>query len=835
MELARRTVRAVSVLAAALVGVTAALVAVPASQAADPPALAATDPPLQSGGTVTELGMPIVGGKTSPDLAYGHGPDGEPQVYFFFNGSSTVRSQFAVLDVRTQEVVFHQRVPRGSSTWGVDFSEADGAAYFATADTGDLYRYVPGTTEIEHLGRPAPGLVAWSLLVDPSGVVWMGTYPEARVVSYDPATGATRDYGRMSESREYVGALEWHDGAVYAGLKSPNALVRLDPVSGATQTVELGEEWGPAYSGVRDLHSRGDYLLVALEASASEVLLFFNPATGLVEHADPDYRGREVSQVAPDGVSVYYRSMNGRTSGAAQIVRYDLTAKRVARAVPWAPNAVANVLDFVDMGPGAAPGEHLVMCAYQGRCYTRSLSSTEGTYVDVTNQIEPTGARIIRTQVGPDDKVYFSGYLSPPGMGQWDPETERFTLLGGTGQLEGIGTFGDDLVLGRYPGAGLMTWDPDEPWPGGSFVYPARADQQDRPMDFLDLGDSVLAATTPTAQNHGGALVRWDGRSGTAQVYRDLVPGHTPITLAESGGLVWAGTSRHGGYGIGPVDGSAQLFAWDPETGEVVHTMTVVEGALSVNGLAVDPVDGTLWGLVRGSVFHVDPVSREVLSVTELYEENWTGSQFQEEFDLRFDDEGRLFGLSEGRLFHLDTTTLRARTLVAEAHGFDVAEGSVYFTVDSTAYRYDLPANLGEPACDTTVSGRHPGPVVVETGTTCLVGTIVSGPVSVAAGATLVVDGGTLHGGISADGAAEIVVVGATVSGGLHTTGTTGLVSVVDSRVNGAVDLLGSRATLVAGSTITGPVTCSGPEPTEDGRPSEVIGPVGETCGDLRR
>jgi len=745
-----------------------------------------------------------------------------------------VRSQFAVLDVRSQKVVFHERVPRGSSTWGVDFSQADGAVYFATADTGDLYRYVPGTTEIEHLGRPAPGLVAWSLLVDPSGVVWMGTYPEARVVSYDPTTGATRDYGRMSDSREYVSALEWHDGAVYAGLKSPNALVRLDPVSGETQAVDLGDEWGPTYTGVRDLHSRGDYLLAALEAPSSEVLLFYNPATGVVEHADPDYRGREVSQVAPDGVSVYYRSMNGRTSGAAQIVRYDLTAKRVGRAVPWAPNAVANVLDFVDMGPGSAAGEHLVMCAYQGRCYTRSLSSTEATYVDVNDQIDPTGARIIRTHVGPDGKVYFSGYLSPPGMGQWDPQTELFTLLGGTGQLEGIATFGDDLVLGRYPGAGLMTWNPDELWPGGSFIYPARDAEQDRPMDFLDLGGAMLAATTPTAQKHGGALVRWDGSSATAEVYRDLVPGHTPITLAETGGLVWAGTSRHGGYGVDPVDGSAQLFAWDPATGEVVHTMTVVEGALSVNGLAVDPADGTLWGLVRGSVFHIDPIARVVLSVTKVYQDSWTGSQFQEEFDLKFDDEGRLFGLSEGKLFHLDTATLRARTLVPQAHGFDVAGGSIYFTVDSTAYRYDVPAAVGEPVCDATVVGHHAGALLVDAGTTtCVDGATVSGPVTVGAGASLAVVGGVLRGGITGDGAAEIVVVDATVAGGLHAAGTTGLVSVVDSRVTGPVDLLGARATLVAGSTLAGPVTCSGTAPTEDGRPNVVTGRVGESCGDL--
>jgi len=74
----------VSALAAALLGVTVALVAVPASQATpdnvgatgvaaaavtDVPAPAVTDPPPQPGGTVTELGMPIVGGQTSPDLA----------------------------------------------------------------------------------------------------------------------------------------------------------------------------------------------------------------------------------------------------------------------------------------------------------------------------------------------------------------------------------------------------------------------------------------------------------------------------------------------------------------------------------------------------------------------------------------------------------------------------------------------------------------------------------------------------------------------------------------------------------------------------------------------
>ena len=132
--------------------------------------------------------------------------------------------------------------------------------------------------------------------------------------------------------------------------------------------------------------------------------------------------------------------------------------------------------------------------------------------------------------------------------------------------------------------------------------------------------------------------------------------------------------------------------------------------------------------------------------------------------------------------------------------------------------------------CTSTITGRPQGPLVVS-GVTCLNGADVRGAVTVQAGGSLLSLDSTIRGGLSAAGAAAVHLYTTTVRGGVSITGTTGSVAVVDSTVGGAVALAGNTTgdvePIIAGSTINGPLSCSGntPAPINLGDANTVRGP----------
>ncbi|PZS19000.1 MAG: hypothetical protein DLM54_07725 [Acidimicrobiales bacterium] len=78
--------------------------------------------------------------------------------------------------------------------------------------------------------------------------------------------------------------------------------------------------------------------------------------------------------------------------------------------------------------------------------------------------------------------------------------------------------------------------------------------------------------------------------------------------------------------------------------------------------------------------------------------------------------------------------------------------------------------------CTQTITGNHPGSVVVSSGSTCLVGAKVTGSVLVQPGAALEVEGSTVSGSISAQGASALRVCASPLGGSLSSTGAKGFV-----------------------------------------------------------
>ncbi|GAA0601885.1 GH92 family glycosyl hydrolase [Kutzneria viridogrisea] len=89
-----------------------------------------------------------------------------------------------------------------------------------------------------------------------------------------------------------------------------------------------------------------------------------------------------------------------------------------------------------------------------------------------------------------------------------------------------------------------------------------------------------------------------------------------------------------------------------------------------------------------------------------------------------------------------------------------------------------------DPACTTTITGRHDGPLRIS-GVTCLRDAEINGPVVVEQGAALYASGGTISGPLAATGADSVVLLGTHVSGPVAITGARTEVEVGSATIDG--------------------------------------------------
>lgn len=141
-------------------------------------------------------------------------------------------------------------------------------------------------------------------------------------------------------------------------------------------------------------------------------------------------------------------------------------------------------------------------------------------------------------------------------------------------------------------------------------------------------------------------------------------------------------------------------------------------------------------------------------------------------------------------------------------------------------------------ACGRTITGIHDGPLSVASGVTCLTGATVNGPITVAAGATLVATDARITGPISATFAKAVHLLRTTIAGPVTLSGTTGTLELIGSSITGPTTITTTRTpepAAIAGNTITGPLTCTAntSAPTNLQAPNHITGPRSPQCARL--
>lgn len=663
----------------------------PASAAPQGPAPLAPSPSVADAGTVTDLG-PALATVNVRAVAFGQLPDGRAVAYALSNGDPATLS---VLEVPSGERIFGTEIP-GAELGGFITPGPDGLIYFTCRSPmkGGLFSLDPTTFEVTHIAEDISGQ---SVLYDgsfgPDGRLYMGTYPEARVLAYDPGTGEIQDYGRQTEDAAYVFGLGIVDGEVWAGTGPVPHLFRIDIATG--ERVELdppphvmeGTEWFTAIA------QRGELVMVRLSPRGTYDMAVYDQLTGtwLEDIVEGTF------DTPPTAVSrlnrVYYlegdvlRAYDLRTRRSLS-VGFEDSALREELSEAVGTYGIAAFEEVPGLPPFTVAGLNT-----DGALWTYSVRSGEGSAVIADVLASPAGAHSIGT--GPDGAVYMGAYLSSGVIGRIDPVSEEIESLRGPKQADTIITHGEQLAISSYPGAVAHLGEASADWDWSGFTQILELGRgaphhQDRIFGMVSVADRIAVGTVPDYGQLGGALTLVDPAGGDIEFHRDVVPQQSIVTLAHRDDLLYGGTSIHGGLSTAPAQETAQLFIWDVAAASLLGAEEVVPGAAVIPEIAFGP-DGLLWGLAsEGTVFAVDPTTGEVLHriPTGLgFGNNWglLTSLFARESD------GCLYAAGGNCLLRIDPAAVTADVLVEGEVRYAAlsSEDRIYLAGEINVYRFE--------------------------------------------------------------------------------------------------------------------------------------------------
>ncbi|MBE1609075.1 hypothetical protein [Actinopolymorpha pittospori] len=658
----RDFLRGASVAGAGILGLGGVMTATsPSAHAAGP------TPP----GTITDFGV-LSTALTVFEGHFGTDGDGQPVVYGIQMGTPGVVS---VIDPITRELRRTIPLPGSSGGWGIT-QASDGLVYAGTYDEGRLYQYDPVADEVVDLGPPIAGQTyVYGLRPGTDGRVYGGTYPDAHAFSYSPAEGV-RDFGPMYEGQFYAidTAIDPEREILWVAIGSAGHLIRVDLSTGEKRDI-LPAEFQGASSYPYDINLIEGRLFVKLSQNGTAFVL--DPDTGEVIADGFTMSSRGTAPLAPDGESVYFTS-------SGQLWRYDLTTDTPAPVLGASGQPIATGAGvgwgFVDGVLYAAIGNY----AGQAMWYDPDA----GTHESFTLPFPPQAIGLNNLTAGPDGTIYTNLYING-NLTTFDPDTETVTTLGRLGQSDGFAWHDGLLYAGVYPYAGLLAYDPSQPYALGTnpreLFRLQNEHGQNRPVAILGTPDTIYVGSTPDYGQWGGALTAYDLATGTHTVRRDIVPDQAVVSLAVLGDTLWGGSSIAGGGGTTPRATEARLFAVDLATGEKTGQYAPVRDVASVDALTEGP-DGRLWGLAGGTLFVFDPLRRAVVRRKDL-----PGGSSGWQDEIHVNPDGYVYLSSGGQLLRVDPRSFKV--WVVRARGTQRLDqdgvGNLWFSDGPRLLRYE--------------------------------------------------------------------------------------------------------------------------------------------------
>ena len=621
------------------------------------------DQPLRRGPAIIEVdigALPKAALIASPEvrtlLGYTRRPlhltDGHTMGLFSFSFSAPANWLFLV-DCRDMSV---ERYPMPNNDIGSHGAAlgSDGNIYVMAYGTGRAYCFDLSKRAFREIACELPeGEYAWDAIGGRNGRIYFGTYPGAWFGEYDPADGSWAIWKDLVPNTKYTTSMKaLEDGRIRFQANGPDLVWNtFDPETrefSASSATE-GDTPQPSAPTLPELETAED--------------TFENPV-------EVDGRWFSVSRVSS---RLYELFADGPPK-----LRGTLKAK-------------AETLWWLKAQPGALAG-----VGYYGACFRYDLATETLQDGQLDNRAAGGNSIMFVEAISPTCIV--GANYSQQNLFTVNPQTGMtMSSLAKIAKVPGeaMCAVGLDGVayLGIYIQSVFAAYDPAKPLVYGEnpreLAHLGPKYQQTRPRAAVTDGTRVYFTSDSDYSCLGGALVVHTPASEKVDVYHQVIPDQNLPTLVYDGGqkLLWGGTDRWGQMkSAPPTQPSALLYAFDPGSREVVHTMTPWAGADVVNVHGVTK-NGVLLASHGNEVACIDTRTREV-----LYQGAWPASLGR---DWRLGMDGYTYGLSQGVLYRWDSdvNTLEAVGVSVGATMLTESEPGVWMLADATSvYRLRLAA-----------------------------------------------------------------------------------------------------------------------------------------------
>ena len=590
-----------------------------------------------TGSRFESLGIPVRAGGLMGCIVGPNGRGGDA-LYFNFNQISGLLFLVQV-DPDTGEAR-QFNAPQGPGAWAL-LAGPDEKIYLGTWDGALILRFDPKQPDrgLEVVGKPSPTEdYLWQFDTGKDGILYACTYPNAKLVSYEPKTGAMADLGRMHPTEMYARSLAvGPNGKVYVGIGTEKGdLVVFDPATGQHRSIQPKALEGAKGWSTVGVSRRADGQVYA-EFGAN--LMRLEDETATIVHTAPERPrmklrdGREVTAFGRGTFSL----------------KDPATGKVVERSYKY-----------------AGAGDHIFMVG-----------------------------------LGPSNCVYGSTAM-PLEVFRCEPRSGRTEHLGAMpgGEVYSVLEHEHKLYLCYYGGAVMNLYDPAKPfWKFGTSAecnplsFGGIGDGHLRPRAMIRGASGLIyIGSEPPYGELGGAMGVWDpGQNRTVENYRNLVTNQSIVSLAwePKSGLLFGGSAIYGGGGTRPVEKEAKFFAFDPQKKQKVFEAALVPGAVKYP--ATLAAQDKVFTTAGNQLLVFDPQTLKVLRTFTL-----PGGQL--DISLGLERNGQLIGLTSKGVYGIDLgkmeMTLMANAPVPVNCGFALVDDAVYFGSKAELWRYWL----SEPA-----------------------------------------------------------------------------------------------------------------------------------------
>nr|MDO8114897.1 hypothetical protein [Candidatus Sigynarchaeota archaeon] len=545
--------------------------------------------------SATNLGTPVKSMTIWGTLLVNDSVTGRPVLYA---GTHTAAGWGRLIryDYTTNDTAYYDCV---GSKGAYGLCEYGGKIYVGSIQAAAFFCYNPTTDQISYLGDAAGEDFVLTCHPGPDGRIYGATYPNAKVVVYNPANGQIQDLGRMHPTESYVRDLAVaENGKVFCGIGSKADIIVYDPLSGNKTSILPAQYKNNSFAYTMDTEDDVVYAYMLFDYS---VLIFNATTNALLKEVKNASILRQIS-----GGSVLVANLSGGYS------RFN----RSTHGLDPYTTPPYSLCD-VDAGIGFS-ADSQAFAAYN---VTTGLPMNT---VDVSQDGE--GMSIFSLGIGPDGCIY-GGVYNLLHLFRYSPGTSSLSDLGtpipgASGEFYSFLDFNGKLYMASYTYAILSVYDPAQPWnPGTSNTSNPRkigpvGDEQYRPPALVAGSDGrVYIGSIPTYGKLGGALTAYDPVSDTFDVHRNIIPNQSVVSLTPSidGSIIYGGSSIYGGYDL-PGGPEAHFFAWNTTTNSTVLDIVPVVGCSAISALVTAP-DGTIIGSAGDKLFVFDPVSWEIIHV----------------------------------------------------------------------------------------------------------------------------------------------------------------------------------------------------------------------------